>query len=113
MKKVIIDTDCTIDVKGCDLDDAFAILFLIAHPDIEVKLITTTFGNNNEDVTYKATRSMLDDLNINIPLIKGGLYTNDAGEAIRNEVEKKQRYNYSFFRLNYKHSKSISSWHGC
>ncbi|MDU4025522.1 MAG: nucleoside hydrolase [Anaerococcus sp.] len=88
MKKIIIDTDCTIDVKGCDLDDAFAILFLIAHPDIEVKLITTTFGNNNEDVSYKATRRMLDDLNINIPLIKGGLYTNDAGEAIRNELEK-------------------------
>lgn len=87
MKKVIIDTDCTIDVKGCDLDDAFAILYLIAHPDIDVRLITTTFGNNNEDVTYNATKKMLDDLNIDIPLVKGGLYIHDAAEAIKKEVE--------------------------
>lgn len=87
MKKVIIDTDCTIDVKGCDLDDAFAILFLLAHPDIDVILITTTFGNNNEDVTYRATKKMLYDLNIDIPLVKGGLYSNEAGEAIKKEIE--------------------------
>lgn len=87
MKKVIIDTDCTIDVKGCDLDDAFAILFLLAHPEIDVRLITTTFGNNNEDVTYRATKKMLDDLKLDIPLVKGGLYSHQAGEAIKKEVE--------------------------
>ena len=87
MKKVIIDTDCTIDVKGCDLDDAFAILYLIANPDIDVRLITTTFGNNNEDITFDATYNIFDDLNIDIPLVKGGLYTNNGGLAIKNEVE--------------------------
>ncbi|WP_151410538.1 nucleoside hydrolase [Anaerococcus sp. Marseille-P9784] len=87
MKKVIIDTDCTIDVRGCDLDDAFAILYMIANPDIEVKLVTTTFGNNNEDMTYKSTKKMFDDLSIDIPLVKGGLYTNDGGVAIKKAVE--------------------------
>lgn len=87
MKKVIIDTDCTIDVKGCDLDDAFAILYMIANPNIDVRLVTTTFGNNNEDVTYKATKKMFDDLSIDIPLVKGGLYTNDGGAAIKKEIE--------------------------
>lgn len=87
MKKVIIDTDCTIDVKGCDLDDAFAILYMIANPNIDVRLVTTTFGNNNEDVTYKATKKMFDDLSIDIPLVKGGLYTNDGGAAIKKAVE--------------------------
>ena len=90
MKKVIIDTDCTIDVKGCDLDDAFAILYLIAHPYIDVRLITTTFGNNNEEVTYNATKKMLEDLNLDIPLVKGGLYIHDAGEAIKKEVEENE-----------------------
>ena len=90
MKKVIIDTDCTIDVKGCDLDDAFAILYLIAHPEIDVRLITTTFGNNNEEVTYNATIKMLEDLNLDIPLVKGGLYIHDAGEAIKKEVEENE-----------------------
>lgn len=90
MKKVIIDTDCTIDVKGCDLDDAFAILYLIAHPEIDVRLITTTFGNNNEEVTYNATKKMLEDLNLDIPLVKGGLYIHDAGEAIKKEVEENE-----------------------
>lgn len=88
MKKVIIDTDCTIDVKGCDLDDAFAILYMIANPNIDVRLVTTTFGNDNEDVTYKATKKMFDDLSIDIPLVKGGLYTNDGGVAIKKAVEK-------------------------
>lgn len=87
MKKVIIDTDCTIDVKGCDLDDAFAILFLLAHPEIDVRLITTTFGNSDENTTYKASKKMLDDLNLDIPLVKGGLYSHEAGEAIKKEVE--------------------------
>lgn len=87
MKKVIIDTDCTIDVKGCDLDDAFAILYMIANPNVDVRLVTTTFGNNNEDVTYKATKKMFDDLSIDIPLVKGGLYTNDGGVAIKKEIE--------------------------
>lgn len=90
MKKVIIDTDCTIDVKGCDLDDAFAILYLIAHPEIDVRLITTTFGNNNEEVTYNATIKMLEDLNLDITLVKGGLYIHDAGEAIKKEVEENE-----------------------
>lgn len=88
MKKVIIDTDCTIDVKGCDLDDAFAILYMLAHPEIDVRLITTTFGNNNEDITYNATKKMLDDLNIKTPLVKGGLYVNDGGAAIKELVDK-------------------------
>lgn len=87
MKKIIIDTDCTIDVKGCDLDDAFAILFLLAHPEIDVRLITTTFGNSDENTTYKASKKMLDDLNLDIPLVKGGLYSHEAGEAIKKEVE--------------------------
>lgn len=87
MKKVIIDTDCTIDVKGCDLDDAFAILYMIANPYIDVKLVTTTFGNDNEDVTYKVTKKMFDDLSIDIPLVKGGLYTNDGAAAIKKAVE--------------------------
>lgn len=90
MKKVIIDTDCTIDVKGCDLDDAFAILYMIANPNIDVRLVTTTFGNNNEDVTYKATKKMFDDLSIDIPLVKGGLYTNDGGAAIKKAVEENE-----------------------
>ncbi|WP_099320638.1 nucleoside hydrolase [Anaerococcus sp. Marseille-P3625] len=90
MKKVIIDTDCTIDVKGCDLDDAFAILYMIANPNIEVKLVTTTYGNNNEDVTYKATKKMFDDLSIDIPLVKGGLYTNDGGAAIKKTAEENE-----------------------
>ena len=90
MKKVIIDTDCTIDVKWCDLDDAFAILYLLAHPEVDVKLVTTTFGNSNEDITYDATKKMFEDLDIDVPLIKGGLYINDGGAAIKEVVEKEE-----------------------
>lgn len=87
MKKVIIDTDCTIDVTDCDMDDAFAVFYLLSCDDVDVRMITTTFGNNDEDVTYNATAKMLSDLDIDVPLYKGGIYPHEAAYAIKEEVE--------------------------
>lgn len=72
MKKIIVDFDSTIHVRGCDIDDAFALFFLLKKEDVEIPLVTTSFGNSNEDRIYESTTKMFRDLSIDIPLKKGG-----------------------------------------
>lgn len=86
MKKVIIDFDCTINVRGCDLDDAFACLYLLSSKDVDVKMITTSFGNSNEDKVYESSKKMIEDLKIDVPLYKGGIFSLDAATHIRDLV---------------------------
>ena len=87
MKKVLVDFDNTINVRDCDIDDAFALFFLLSHKGVEVVGITTTFGNSNEDDTYNSTVMMNSDLGIDIPLKKGGIYSYDAAKFIKETVE--------------------------
>lgn len=86
MKKVIIDFDCTINVRGCDLDDAFACLYLLSSKDVDVKMITTSFGNSNEDKVYESSKKMIEDFNIDVPLYKGGIFSLDAATHMRDLV---------------------------
>lgn len=85
-KKVIIDFDCTINVRGCDLDDAFACLYLLSSKDVDVKMITTSFGNSNEDKVYESSKKIIEDLNIDVPLYKGGIFSLDAATHMRDLV---------------------------
>ena len=89
MKKVIIDFDCTINVRGCDLDDAFACLYLLSSKDVDVKMITTSFGNSNEDRVYESSKKMIENLNIDVPLYKGGIFSLDAATHMRDLVNTK------------------------
>lgn len=86
MKKLIVDFDCAINIKGCDLDDAFALLYLLSRRDVDVVLVTTSFGNTTEDNVYIATKKMFRDLNINVPLLRGGIDYDDAALKIKEIV---------------------------
>ncbi|MCI7239671.1 MAG: nucleoside hydrolase [Anaerococcus sp.] len=90
MKKVVVDFVNSININNCDIDDAFALFFLLSHKDVEVIGITTTFGNSTEDKTYDATIEMARDLNINIPIIKGEIFSSEAANFIKNTVDKEK-----------------------
>lgn len=91
MKKLIVDFDCAINLKGCDLDDAFALLYLLSCTDVDVRLVTTTFGNTTEENVYSSTKKMFEELNIDVPLYRGGINYDDAAlkikEVISNESD--------------------------
>lgn len=71
-KKIIIDCDNTMGVKGCDIDDGLAILYLLGKENIEVCGITTTYGNSDVDTVYSNTKRMLKDIDrTDIKLFKG------------------------------------------
>lgn len=89
MKKVIVDFDCAINLKGCDLDDAFALLYLLSCRDVDVVLVTTSFGNTTEEDVFIATKKMFEDLNIQVPLFRGGINCDDAALKIKEIVNEK------------------------
>lgn len=61
-KKVIFDCDNTMGIKGCDVDDGLALLYLLGKKNIEVFGITTTYGNSSINTVYNNTRTMLEDI---------------------------------------------------
>lgn len=72
MKKVIFDCDNTMGIKGRDVDDGLALIYLLGRDDIELIGVTTTYGNSNLDDVYNNTQNMFHHLKITgVPIIKG------------------------------------------
>jgi inosine-uridine nucleoside N-ribohydrolase len=63
-KRVILDTDPGID-------DAMALLFLKAQPQIELLAITTVFGNAQVDITTTNALYLTDRFDIDVPVYRG------------------------------------------
>jgi purine nucleosidase len=64
VKKVIYDTDPGID-------DAMALLFLAASPDVELVGITTVLGNHRIDTTTRNALFLKDYFNLKAPVARG------------------------------------------
>jgi purine nucleosidase len=71
-KKIIFDCDNTMGIRGCDVDDGLALIYLLAKEEVEICGITTTYGNSDINTVYNNTAKMLQDIGRpNIPLLKG------------------------------------------
>jgi inosine-uridine nucleoside N-ribohydrolase len=70
--KVILDCDNTFGVRGRDIDDGLALLYLLGREGVELAGVTTTFGNGSIDEVFDATRRLLSELGaVDTPLLKG------------------------------------------
>jgi purine nucleosidase len=70
--RIIFDCDNTMGVKGCDVDDGLALLYLLGKENIEICGITTTYGNSDIDTVYNNTFEVLREIGrADIPLLKG------------------------------------------
>lgn len=83
-KRIIVDFDNTMGIRGCDIDDAMALLMVLGSGNAEVVGICTTYGNNRLDVVHSNTRWLLDELGIDIPLYRGA---EDASQARSDAAE--------------------------
>lgn len=93
MKKLLYDCDNTMGLPGRDVDDGLVILYLLGRQDIELKGITTTYGNSSVDEVFENTKNMFNFLDIkNIPLIKGAESSqyriSDAANFLAKEASK-------------------------
>ena len=72
MKKVIFDCDNTMGIKDYPMDDALALFYLLGNREsVDILGITTTFGNGKVSEVYPVTKSLVESLSLNIPVIKG------------------------------------------
>ncbi|MHA1908149.1 MAG: nucleoside hydrolase [Candidatus Thorarchaeota archaeon] len=79
-KKVIIDTDPAIGVKGRDIDDGLAILFLLASPEVELNGITITSGNVPAEQGFQVANDLLDRVNTKVPVFQGASSKAELGQ---------------------------------
>lgn len=92
MRKIIHDCDNTLGIKGCDVDDGLALLYLLGCDNVELLGITTTYGNNKLEAVYFNTINMLKTLNRkDIRVFKGGSnagdYKNEASKFLAKMAE--------------------------
>ena len=81
MKNVIIDFDNTMGIRGCDVDDGLALLYLLGNPDrVTVRAVCTTYGNNTLDTVQKNTERLFGECHVEIPIYRGSC-TPDRDEA--------------------------------
>ena len=79
-KRIIVDTDPNMWVPRRDIDDALALLFLMASPEVEIQGITVNFGNVSAPVGYRAARELLDRVGVSTPLYRGAESSRDMGK---------------------------------
>lgn len=85
MKNIILDFDNTMGVRGCDVDDGLALLYLLGNPErCRVLAACTTYGNAGIDVVDANTRALFEKLGLNIPVYRGAAGPGDTDtEAAR------------------------------
>lgn len=89
---IIIDTDNTFGVDGCDIDDGLAILYALSQK-VNVIGITTCFGNNKIEVVYPNTIEFMKKISrSDIPIYKGSEDRNQENKAAKFLVEAVNKY---------------------
>jgi inosine-uridine nucleoside N-ribohydrolase len=69
---VIYDCDLTMGRPFRSVSDGLALLYLLGEPRIDVRAVTTTYGNGPVGMTTRTTRRLLDELNQHdIPVARG------------------------------------------
>ncbi|MCL2802621.1 MAG: nucleoside hydrolase [Micrococcales bacterium] len=57
--KILLDTDPGVGIPGTDADDPIALLLALAHPNLELLAVTTTFGNCPPQLSARGALAVL------------------------------------------------------
>ena len=68
---MLIDCDPAIGVRNRDVDDALAVLMVLASPTARLEGITINFGNVATDVGVGVAADLLQRLGVDVPLVPG------------------------------------------
>jgi inosine-uridine nucleoside N-ribohydrolase len=79
MRKIILDCDNTIGLEKKDVADGLAFLFLLGKQDVDLKGITSVFGNSTIEQTSEIMNKMLADFSLTekIPHYRGAAQAGD------------------------------------
>lgn len=70
-KRIIMDFDNTMGIKGCDVDDGLALLFLLGSEGASVEAVCTTYGNSSLEAVHANTVRLFEELALDIPVHRG------------------------------------------
>ena len=79
-RRLLVDTDPNIGLRGKDIDDALALLFCIASPELELEGITINFGNVGTPIGFQAANDLLRAVGADIPVIQGATTAEELGK---------------------------------
>ncbi len=79
-KRILVDTDPNLWVPRRDIDDALAILFLLASPEVDIDGITVNFGNVTTPVGCAAAEELLERAGRSVPIHRGAESSRDLGK---------------------------------
>ncbi len=72
MKRIILDFDNTMGIRGCDVDDGLALLYLLGNPErCRVEAVCTSYGNSDIETVDQNTHRLFADLGLDIPIFRG------------------------------------------
>lgn len=88
-KTIVFDCDNTFGMKGRDVDDGLALLYLLGHPCADLLGVTTTYGNSRTEAVYANTLKMVREIGREgLPVKRGGESPGDyKSEAVDFLVE--------------------------
>lgn len=72
VKRIVFDFDNTMGVRGRDIDDGLALLYLIGNPELaEVEAVCTTYGNATCDIVHENTLRLFKEWHFDVPAYRG------------------------------------------
>ena len=74
--RIIFDSDTTMGIPDCDIDDGLAILYVLGfareQPEkVAIEGICASFGNSTMEAVYENTKRICADLGLDIPVLAG------------------------------------------
>ena len=95
MARIIFDSDNTMGLRGCDIDDGLALLYAIGRaaldghdPQAYVEALCSSYGNNTLEAVHQNTRRILGELSLDLPLYRGAAH---AGIGVAYEQDERER----------------------
>lgn len=93
-KRIIFDSDLTMGIPDCDIDDGLALLFVLGYEkevpgSLLIEGLCTSYGNSDLETVYGNSQRICNDLSLSFPVLKGATDKNSAvSEAAHFLVEK-------------------------
>ncbi len=95
MTRIIFDSDNTMGMRGCDVDDGLALLYALGRAVLDgretcayVEALCSSYGNNTLEAVHANTKRIVGELALDLPLYRGA---EQAGVGVVQPCDERER----------------------